>query len=319
MKTAQKIAQLLLSFALIGFLVYKTDFNQIRDALSKVKYGFFAYAILLSIVSFYLPSLMTSRLLQRFRIFRSPWEVLRIGFESIYYAMVVPADVAAGAVRIHRLTQKEGAQLSHRVTDGVTVLICERLFHVIVLMLFLGVLSIYTSDVIRVWALGVQKGVAAFFVLGIVAFLLFKNVRYFKDASENAKAGSLKQKIFQNINALADLPTSDLMIYFFLILLYQLVNLIGIDCLFLRSTGIPMPYIDYFFIAVLVRLARFVPISWSGIGVREGIMGWGLQLFGFSFEQGVLIGLLGTAQLLILAAIGATFELQRHFSKQPRH
>lgn len=315
MKKIKTVLPMLLSISLLIFLFFKVDFHEVRAALKQVHEGYFLLAVFFSIFAMYWPSLMMSLLLRYIGITRSSWQVLRINFESIYYAMVVPADVAAGVVRCHRLTQSPGAVLSHRITDGLTVMLCERFFHVLTLILFLCGLAPYTSPVIEKWSSLFWWWSMVILTAVLVLIILARVLPSFRN--KNNAARSLPQSIFKKIESnfliLVKLPWSLLLTLVALIIVCQLINLLAVDALLLVSTGMKMPLIDFLFLATLVRLARFVPLSWSGIGVREGIMGWGMMFYGFSFEQGVLIGLLGTIQLFLLALMGGGLELARHF------
>jgi hypothetical protein len=58
-----------------------------------------------------------------------------------------------------------------------------------------------------------------------------------------------------------------------------------------------------------VLLLQTLPISFAGIGLREGAYAYLLTLYGLPPEKGVLIGILFFSQMLIMAFVGGVFEL----------
>src|SRR6056297_829476 len=91
-------------------------------------------------------------------------------------------------------------------------------------------------------------------------------------------------------------------------LLWQLVFLLRLFFLFL-SLDLPLTFMDVAWMASLVMLLQSLPISFAGIGVREGTYAYLLTLFNLPSEKGVLIGILFFTQMIVLAAIGGIFNL----------
>ena len=59
----------------------------------------------------------------------------------------------------------------------------------------------------------------------------------------------------------------------------------------------------------LVLLLQVLPISFAGLGVREGAYAYLFPLFGLSAEKGFLMGVLFFIHILIFAVIGAVLNL----------
>ena len=58
----------------------------------------------------------------------------------------------------------------------------------------------------------------------------------------------------------------------------------------------------------LVLLLQMLPLSFAGIGIREGAYAYLFSLYGLAPEAGVLIGLLFFSQMLILAGLGGVLQ-----------
>ena len=59
----------------------------------------------------------------------------------------------------------------------------------------------------------------------------------------------------------------------------------------------------------LVLLLQTLPISFAGIGLREGAYAYLFTMYGLPPEEGVLIGILFFSQILIVAFMGGVLEL----------
>jgi len=65
---------------------------------------------------------------------------------------------------------------------------------------------------------------------------------------------------------------------------------------------------DVTWMCSLSLLIQLIPISFAGIGVREGTYGYLLSKFSLPLEKGVLVGVLSLSQLLLLSIIGGVLE-----------
>jgi uncharacterized membrane protein YbhN (UPF0104 family) len=77
----------------------------------------------------------------------------------------------------------------------------------------------------------------------------------------------------------------------------------------IRATSVPLSFMDITWIGSLVLLPQTIPISFAGIGLREGAYAYLFTLFNLPPEKGVLIGILFFSQMLIIAFVGGICEL----------
>jgi hypothetical protein len=61
-------------------------------------------------------------------------------------------------------------------------------------------------------------------------------------------------------------------------------------------------------IGSLVLLLQTIPISFAGIGLREGAYAYLFTFFNLPPEKGVLIGIFFFSQMLIIAFVGGILE-----------
>jgi uncharacterized membrane protein YbhN (UPF0104 family) len=95
---------------------------------------------------------------------------------------------------------------------------------------------------------------------------------------------------------------------FSLSLIWQIFFLGRLYVLF-KAFALPLGFMDVAWMGSLVMLLQILPISFAGLGVREGAYAYLFTLFHLPPEKGMLIGILFFAQMLIFAGMGAFLEL----------
>ena len=76
----------------------------------------------------------------------------------------------------------------------------------------------------------------------------------------------------------------------------------------IKAASVPLGFIDITWIGSLVLLLQTIPISFAGIGLREGAYAYLFTLFNLPPEKGVMIGILFVSQMLIIAFLGGILE-----------
>ncbi len=92
-----------------------------------------------------------------------------------------------------------------------------------------------------------------------------------------------------------------------LVLLSALVTALRgiVLALLLHSAAVSMTIAAAIFIAALSQLSGLIPLTLSGLGIREGVIVGLLTLAGVSYEPSVLTAILGRALQIVMAVVGA--------------
>jgi uncharacterized membrane protein YbhN (UPF0104 family) len=95
-----------------------------------------------------------------------------------------------------------------------------------------------------------------------------------------------------------------------LTLLASLINY-GQGWLLARAIGVPLSLGDSAGLLALVSLLGLLPVSISGVGVREAFLSLAFPALGFTAQQGLTFGLLvfGTLYLTLVVSGFAAFQL----------
>jgi uncharacterized membrane protein YbhN (UPF0104 family) len=151
--------------------------------------------------------------------------------------------------------------------------------------------------------------------LGLIAilfsFFLFAPMRSFFESLAVRMRGRLSGKVdiaalIENF-ALANMPVSS---YGFILGLSIVWQFFFIGRLFtlVLAASLPLNWIDITWIGSLVLLLQSLPISFAGIGLREGAYAYLFTLFHLPPENGILIGILFFSQMLMMALVGVVLE-----------
>ena len=90
---------------------------------------------------------------------------------------------------------------------------------------------------------------------------------------------------------------------------------ISIIILFSHELGIILPLADWCWTVGLVSIAVLIPITFGGVGVREGTFAGVLSLQGVPIEKSIALSIAVFSISLLAAFIGGILELNDNFSK----
>ena len=191
----------------------------------------------------------------------------------------------------------------------------ERLFFLLILLLCGTIPLFFYSENLQI----VMLRQNLYILMGIAYTLLFGALIYFFSQKMqiiinqlirgliHIKKDSKVDKFLKNFY-LKDSSFSIVGVLVMLSLLWQIFFLLRIHLLF-HSINLSFTFIEAIWIGSLVLLLQALPVSFAGIGLREGAYAYIFTLFGLPSEQGFLIGILFFTQMLIFSGIGAVLNL----------
>jgi uncharacterized membrane protein YbhN (UPF0104 family) len=236
--------------------------------------------------------------------------LIKINLISRFYALFIPTAMGREAVRWYKVTKNQSGRLLFLAST-----IFERSLFILVLILF-GTIPLFFYSLnaeivsLRIKILPILI-LSLIIICSCIVYFIVPNFRYFF----NFIIIRISQKRFKNIefNAFKDnfaLREQSYCLYFHVFILgiiWQVVFIIRLFALF-KAAALPLTFIDVTWMGSLVLLLQVLPISFAGIGMREGAYAYLFTLFNLPPEKGVLIGILFFSQMLILAGIGGLLE-----------
>lgn len=305
------IFKLFTSSLFVGYLSFKLDWTEIFDAFKEAHLIYYLGSTLLLLVLVLLNSLKFYLFIKDTPIHKSILFLTKVNFISRFYALFLPSAIGRGVVRWYKVTESQKER-----TFFLAVIIFERFIHIFLLLIFGFIpLFIYSSNskiiLLRnsIWPIVLTFYIVT--IVGIGYFLFPKLKSYLKSVllfilpkhERWEKILIFYEKLnIQNLSV--SLFISVLLISFLWILVFT-----GRIFLLSKALGLPLAYIDIAWMSSLVLLLQLLPVSFAGIGVREGAYAYLITAFGLSPAKGVLIGILFFTQMLIVAALGGIFEI----------
>ena len=308
------ILRVLISCLLMSYLVFKVEWPRILYAVKEIDSKFYVLSTLLSVVSSFFLGWKYYLLIKETSIARSILSLVKINFISRFYALFLPSALGPEAVRWYKVTRNKNGRAFFSAS-----VIFERLTFLVILILC-GLIPLFwystNSEIATLRAHILPALLAAlcvicllivYFIYPVLRSLLrslfaryFSSWRISKDISLFLQNFSIKNN------------TLSLLLYMFMLsLLWQAFFLVRLFVLF-KAASLPLSFVDIAWMGSLVLLLQVIPISFAGIGVREGAYAYLFTVFGLAPGEGVLIGILFFSQMLILAGIGGLLELFEH-------
>jgi len=298
------------SFLIILYLSLKIDYKIFVQAFREIDIFFYLFSAVIALsasifkaAKFYLFIKNTSLSLPIYRL-------LAINFIARFYSLIIPTSLGPAAIRWYKVTENKKGRSFFLASTMV-----ERLFFLLILLLFGTIPLLFYNDNQQIIMLR-QRLVP----LLVIAYILLSGALiYFLFSGPQELLKQLIRKIitikkdskfdnFLNNFSLTNSSFSLISALFVLSLLWQIFFLARMFFLF-SAMDLPFSIIEVTWMGSLVLLLQVLPVSFAGIGVREGAYAYLFTLFGLPAEQGFLIGILFFTQMLIFAGIGAVLNL----------
>ena len=308
LKFALKIG---LSGLLVGYLSVKVDWTAIAAAIKHVDLISYLVSTLIAVLSSFFIAGKYYILIKDSPINHSLISLTKINFIARFYALFLPSAVGREVVRWVKITRHQegrgafGASIVfERVTFLLMLLLCGSIpllmyrstpgisalrmqmqpWIILMLVMIAALLSLYVSAGVRFLAKSIAERVFKQFYIKL-------NIETF---IESFSLHSMRAPYYAGIVGL-----SLIWQVFYVSRLYMLV----------KAAALPLNLIDIIWMGSLVLMLQTLPISFSGIGLREGAYAYLFTIYQLPPEKGVLIGLLFFSQMLIMACAGGVFEL----------
>jgi len=223
----------------------------------------------------------------------------------------MPTSLGKEAVRWYKITRNEkGRALFFIIT------LFERLLFVFTILLF-GFLPLYIFSINpAVNTLRGQIAPLAIILLSITGILIFffiypqmRNILSETIVKIFPKRWIPKTTLVFDKDLYPDRLFRTLFVPIFILgILWHIFFIVRLFLLF-KAANIPLNFTEVAWVSSLVLFLQIIPVSFAGLGIREGAYAYLLTFFSIAPEQGVLIGILSFSQMLIFAIIGGILEL----------
>ena len=312
------LAKLTLALGLYGLVLMAIPLGEILEAVRSAPMGLVAAATVLYLLMSGLDAERLRSLLavQKLRVpLRS---VLNINLIAAFYGLFLPGAFSAGAVRWYKLAQREQTR-----SGPLAAVALSRLLYMLVLI----VVGIICWNIDR--APQVPIGLAA--SLGILLVGLGFSYALFFRADSTQKLGSwlnkshrlpqsIRDKGLRVLEAIQRCRELSWRGFFWVVLVTTVENLLGIFsyALIALALGIELSIFEIGWIRSAIIMVSAVPITLSGIGLREVGLVTLMAPMGVLAGDAVALSLLVFARMVAVGLVGGLLEAFQAFFRRSR-
>jgi len=304
------IFRIVISSLLVAYFSFKVEWGIILSSFLEIDILYYTISTIISIVCSLFLAFKHHQLIKNTRLELPITRLVAINFISRFYALFLPSALAPEAVRWYKVTKnKEGRSFF------LASIMVERLFFVLTLLLFGTIPLFFYFENSQIILLRQRITLFIIFAYSIISlmllYFLFPKIQIFLKniikKSGYIKKDSKPDQFLENFT-IKNLSISLIRVLFLLSILWQLL-FIGRMYFLFYAINLQLSIIDIAWMGSLILLLQIIPLSFAGLGVREGAFAYLFTLFGLVPEKGFLIGILFFSQMLILSAIGGILNL----------
>jgi len=298
------------SIALILFLLQRVNIDELKESLAEANSRYIFWAVVVCFAAWAVASYKWLILLKALGKDAHFFTLLSLNFIGLFYSLFLPGQISGEVIK--------GVKLSKSIQDGTFVLvsiIVDRLTGLLVLILFaLGGIIFLTKDYYLLPFL------ISILVLLLLLGLIFLN----RDLSELVgrtgrkilTKGRVRNFLFSFWNILKNYRGKEpqlLLALFWGIFFHALV--VAFNYLVCISLNINLSFLALIWIVTMVYLVQLLPISISGIGVREGAYIFLFGQYGISASVAFSFSIIIFSVIIFLGILGGMIELLSSFKK----
>jgi glycosyltransferase 2 family protein len=300
--------KIILTTGILVYIFIKIPFDKILLSVSSANLILLLLVVALNIPVTLLSSFQTKYLTAAQKISISFGEILKIYLTTSFYSSFLPGSITGGAVKWYKF-----AKYSSRSAAAAVVVFnryLEIFMTVLIGLLFSLPVVIGSSYkyLIILWII--------VFTLLILSYFLLINVKTLKKIQGVINSlkifPGLKSKLINLIEAMIDFQNLTLKDHLEILVIMFSYHLLSIIALYLiaESVNVSLSIFTFGWIRAAVLIMSMLPISYSGLGVREGIMIYLLSFYNVSPQTAFAISFLSFAKNLTMPFVGGIIELK---------
>lgn len=295
------LARYVISISLLVILLTTANLGEIWGTLKTSSIIYLVIALLFAFCRVFISA-------YRWQIMLSP-KGIHVPFGSLacfyfvgnFFNMFLPTVLGGDVVRGYEL-----ARFSRRAVDSIATVLMERILGFLALILICWIALIFGFRNL--------EGTNILLVIGVVsvAFIflmaLLSNTRFtarILSLTRIFKRWNIEGALKETYKSLRSFTASKKVLLNALVisLLYQFVGIVS-TFFISQSLGLGVPFVYFLIVMPIIWVIMMVPISISGLGVREGAFVLFFTQQGVSTENALLLSLLFFALTVVLALVG---------------
>jgi len=273
-KIAVLLAKIVLSIGLLAFLVQRVRWDQVAATLARTDERWMTAAICLMLLSNVIGSWQWSQLLRVVDIRIPFWKVCTYYHVGLFFNNLLPANIGGDFFRV-----ADASRYGTTRTAALSAVLMDRLVNTLALGGLALVTTLPVLDRFHLWM--IYLALVAFSAVSVVMLWAVFHpglLPFIERMLDKVGLGRLSPHLDDLAVHLAGYREKPrLFLYMFLVAVVTQVSRIGVHVLVARSLGLHVPLVYFFLFVPLLAVVVSLPISFNGIGVREGA---GILVFG---------------------------------------
>ena len=317
-KRTWTILRFVVAIGIIVFLITKISIPDVINSLFSAKIHYVIPAIILNLISWYLASYMLKFLseMQGFAI--STYRALKITLSTLFYGLFLPGgNLTTGTIKFYMLSWKD-----KKLSEGLVVVALDRVFATMALCvvgIFFWMISIPEDSSLLVLSM-------IFILLALTVFCLLiffdrdhRVIKWLLSLVNKVYASPKLNRFVESLSGLGRIPLRSLIFMVGISLASHLIN-VFVFFLLLKSMDLGVSLVSIGWIRSLVVLVTMIPISISGMGLREGSFIILLGAYGISEDSAFAYSIIVFAVTRVLPGLlGGLFETRTLITKGRTH
>lgn len=307
------LLRLVIGLAILFYIFTFIPFDGVLSAISGAQADFLALAFLVLVLERFTAALRTRILTGHLGMMGlSVWKLWEINTVATFYGMFLPGELAGGAVRWYKMSQPNrmraeaaAAITFDRLVDTIVLLVLGMLFwladpppiaNTAIAILFFGLLG----GLLLALCLSLSRGAMA---------LILRPLRFGANRRGFRMLYSMFEKVVTAVGRYRHLPAGEVAGILTLTLLRHLLSLV-ILFLFALALGMEVGFVNLGWVRSFMNVVTMIPISFSGLGIREGSLVLLLEPYGIPGTLAVALSFLTLIMHILMAAAGGLLEVK---------
>jgi glycosyltransferase 2 family protein len=250
--------------------------------------------------------------------------ILSVLFTTAFYGLMLPGSIGAGAATLVKYVNR-GATFAAAVVS----IVVNRAFDVpttlVAGLFFWGLDRQLAVDPLRhgpltLLALLSPLGLLLFYAAAFGRFRLLQRIARALNRPALVEGGPMRRglgNVLEQIHAVGDLPAADTVAVIVVSISKELLGALAV-WFFARACGVELSFITIAWMEAATALLVLLPISLSGLGVREGALVLMSARFGIPAPLALTWSLLIFAGIVCVGAIGGLIEARALWFREAR-
>ncbi|MFC1882555.1 lysylphosphatidylglycerol synthase transmembrane domain-containing protein [Thermodesulfobacteriota bacterium] len=303
-----------ITITILYYIFTKIPIAEVARSISLARPLYIVGALAIAILATYISACRLKILTDRQGMSLTISRITEINFLTSFYGLLLPGYLASGVMRWHRLSQAE-----NKKTEALAAIAFSRLIYTISsIVIAITFLSFDVQH--RVGGIKISILLSLLFCLVMIYFIGFNPnllpiVDRFNQGKEKSISVWLSSKISKLLLATSKYNRLSSKIWGLIAgftILESLLEILSVY-LFTLALDINISYISIGWVISILKLVTALPISFSGLGIREGGLIVLLGPYGVFGSEAVALSFLIFAKILFIGGIGAIAEAKNFF------